>query len=56
MDLMTAIQMDRQGGTFYEDLYGVFGSESGFCYKLCVDLTSADALAAQMNLDYGGVP
>lgn len=57
-----AIQRDRNGGTFYvdDDLdsggWGIFGSESGFCYELCADYDRAHELAAQMNLDYGGVP
>jgi len=49
-----ALRLDKKG-SFYADLdeesdcYGVFGSESTFCYELVADKQTAKDLADKMN-------
>lgn len=61
MNRTEAIQKDRNG-TFYadydpdSDCWGVFGSESGFCYHLFANSGDADEHAEHMNRNPVGTP
>jgi hypothetical protein len=51
-----AVQLDKKGDIYvdnWEDGFGVFGTESGFCYELCSDRGTAEEQAKNLREKLG---